>query len=69
MGVGFIESQTPPETPIPNGTVWNMVYDKNAAPGVVANVTHEEIWQRLEEFLEIMVPVAEESGVRLGSAS
>jgi mannonate dehydratase len=67
MGVGFIESQTPPETPIPNGTVWNMIYDQNAPSGYVGNVSHEEIWQRMEDFLVSLVPVAEEAGVRLAS--
>ena len=28
-------------------------------------MTHEEIWQRLEDFLLDIVPVAEEAGVRL----
>jgi mannonate dehydratase len=67
MGVGFIEKQTPPETPIPNGTIWNMVYDPNAPAGTVAPVSHEEIWGRFEDFLVNMIPVAEEAGVRLAA--
>ena len=63
--VGFLEGQTPAETPIPNGTVWNMVVDEAAPPGYLPAVTHEEIWGRLEDFLTSIVPVAEESGVRL----
>jgi mannonate dehydratase len=31
-----------------------------------ADVTHEELWAALEHFLEAVVPVAEEAGVKLG---
>lgn len=65
--VGFLQSQSPPETPIPNGAVWNMVVDAQAPPGHLPEVTHEEIWARLEDFLTSIVPVAEESGVRLAA--
>jgi len=30
-------------------------------------ITHEQLWQRLGEFLENLVPVAEEAGVRLAA--
>jgi mannonate dehydratase len=65
--VGF---QDPPQTPIPGGMVWNMVYDverfNRADPGdVVAPVTEREIWGRLGRFLAEMIPVAEEAGVKL----
>jgi mannonate dehydratase len=53
------------DTPIPQGMVWNMIYDAAAAPGVMASITHDELWRRLERFLEEMLPVAEEAGVRL----
>jgi mannonate dehydratase len=55
------------ETPIPNGTVWNMVYDPNAPEGAINPVTQEQIWRRLEDFLTELVPVAEEVGVKLAS--
>jgi mannonate dehydratase len=53
----------PFDKPMPNGMVWNMVYDKNAAPGVVPPATSEELWRRLEGFLDAIIPVAEEAGV------
>lgn len=53
------------ETPIPQGMVWNMVYDAAAPAGVMPPITHDELWRRLERFLEEMLPVAEEAGVRL----
>ncbi|MBN9381870.1 MAG: mannonate dehydratase [Chitinophagaceae bacterium] len=55
------------DRPIPNGMIWNMVYDRNAAPGYVPNITHEELWDRLTWFLQELVPVAEEAGVRLAA--
>lgn len=55
------------ETPIPKGMVWNMVYDPDAPPGSVESVTPETLWQRLKEFLEAVVPVAEEVGVTLAA--
>jgi mannonate dehydratase len=55
------------ETPIPNGMVWNMVYDKNAPKGAVPRISHDELWQRLQYFLDNIVPVAEESGVKLAA--
>ncbi|MDR0863775.1 MAG: mannonate dehydratase [Candidatus Symbiothrix sp.] len=55
------------ETPIPNGMVWNMVYNPNAPEGVLAGITHEELWRRFQFFIENMIPVAEEAGVVLAA--
>ena len=66
-GVGFLEAQTPAQTPIPNGTVWNMIVDADAPPGHLQPVSHDEMWQRLEHFLSQIVPVAEEAGVRMAA--
>jgi mannonate dehydratase len=55
------------DEPVSNGTVWNMVYDTNAPPGVLPTISHEELWRRLERFLADVVPVAEKSGVRLAA--
>jgi mannonate dehydratase len=57
----------PLETPIPRGMAWNMVYDAEAGPGTVPPITHETLWQRLEEFLDEVVPVAEDAGVTLAA--
>jgi mannonate dehydratase len=61
----YDESKIDTQTPMPNGMVWNMVYDPDAPAGTVPPVSSEELWQRLEWFLAEMLPVAEESGVRL----
>jgi mannonate dehydratase len=65
--VGYIKELAPEETPIPNGTVWNMVYDPHAPPGNIGAVSREKMWSRLEYFLGELVPVAEEAGVRLAA--
>jgi mannonate dehydratase len=62
MSVGM---EGPLDTPMPNGMAWNMVYDENAPAGTVPPATHEELWQRLGAFLEDVIPVAEEAGVKL----
>jgi mannonate dehydratase len=63
--VGYFADQAPPETPIPNGEVWNVVYDRSAPPGDIGTVSEEVLWERFGRFLEELVPVAEEAGVRL----
>lgn len=65
--VGF---ENPEQPPIPNGMVWNMVidpevYDAENPKGTIAPVSSDEMWRRLEAFLEEILPVAEEAGVRL----
>lgn len=65
LAVRYDEAAINKDTPIPNGMVWNMVYDPDAPPGTVPPVSSEELWQRLEAFLEEIIPVAEESGVKM----
>ena len=55
------------ETPIPNGMVWNMVYDEDAPHGIMPEISHDELWKRVEYFLEELLPVAEEAGVKLAA--
>ncbi|SFF11000.1 mannonate dehydratase [Sunxiuqinia elliptica] len=55
------------DTPIPNGMVWNMVYDQDAPPGVMPPATPEQLWSRVQFFLDELLPVAEEAGVRLAA--
>lgn len=55
------------QTSLPLGMVWNMVYDQDAPTGVLPPITREELWQRLEHFLKVILPVAEESGVKMAA--
>jgi mannonate dehydratase len=55
------------EVPIPNGTIWNMVYDSKAPAGNVPSTSQEELWRRLQRFLEEVIPVAEQAGVQLAA--
>lgn len=70
LSVGFLGPEGPEETPVPKGMVWNMVYDGEAfdaqgQKGSLPRITHDELWARLGDFLDAVVPVAEEAGVRL----
>ena len=55
------------DTPMPKGMAWNMVYDEHAASGVEPSITHDELWARLGDFLDAVIPVAEEAGVVLAA--
>ena len=57
----------PDDKPLPNGMVWNMVYDPHAPPGLVPSATPNQLWQRLQDFLDALIPVAEEAGVTLAA--
>lgn len=66
-GAESVGMNGPVETPIPNGMVWNMIYDPNAPAGELPPITHDELWRRLQRFLEEVLPVAEQAGVRLAA--
>lgn len=61
----YDETQIDPQTPIPRGMVWNMVYDPDAPAGSVGPISETELWERYAWFLGEILPVAEEHGVRL----
>jgi mannonate dehydratase len=57
----------PLDTPLPEGMVWNMIYDTHPPKGTIPSATPEQLWGRLQTFLEALVPVAEQSEVRLAA--
>jgi mannonate dehydratase len=57
----------PLDKPLPSGMVWNMIYDRNAMPGNVPPATPEQLWLRFKDFLDALIPVAEEAGVILAA--
>jgi len=63
----FSEKTRPAETPVPRGQLGNLVYDPAPPPGDIGTVSPEQIWRRFQDFLEALVPVAEEAGVRLAA--
>jgi mannonate dehydratase len=63
-GAEAVGMDGPFDKPMPAGMVWNMVYNQNAR-GVVPPATSEQLWQRAKDFLDAVIPVAEEAGVTL----
>jgi mannonate dehydratase len=57
----------PVDAPMPRGMVWNMIYNVDAEAGLEPAPSHDELWDRVAEFLDELVPVAEEAGVRLAA--
>jgi mannonate dehydratase len=57
----------PLDTPMPRGMVWNMIYDPDTGEGTVPSIDHEELWRRLGDFLDAVIPVAEEAGVTMAA--
>lgn len=66
-GAESVGMNGPDDTPVPNGMVWNMVYDDKAKPGIIESISHEELWNRLKYFLNELLPVAEKAGVTLAA--
>jgi mannonate dehydratase len=66
-GANSVGMDGPVDTPMPRGMAWNMIVDPQAEPGAEPAVTHEKLWARLKEFLDEVVPVAEECGVTLAA--
>ena len=71
VSVGFVSQEQggPPEPPMPRGQVWNMIYDPEAVirNEIMAPVTQEQLWNRLERFLSDVLPTAEKAGVVLAA--
>jgi mannonate dehydratase len=55
----------PYEAPMPQGMAWNMVVDPTAPDIAAPQATIEQLWDRLRRFLDEVLPVAEQAGVRL----
>ena len=64
--VEFDQNQVDVNAPIPKGMVWNMTYDTDPAEkGFLKPVSREEMWSRLQFFLNELMPVAEENNIKL----
>lgn len=52
--------------PIQTGMAWNM-WVGPPGNGTLPAISHDELWRRLEGFLEEIIPVAEQAGVRMAA--
>jgi mannonate dehydratase len=66
-GADSVGMDGPLDKPMPRGMAWNMIVDPAAPPGEVPAATLEQLWQRLAEFLDAAIPVAEKAGVTLAA--
>jgi mannonate dehydratase len=66
-GATSVGMDGPLDAPMPRGMAWNMVVDPHAPLGSVPPATHDELWRRLGDFLDEVVPVAEAAGVTLAA--
>ena len=67
-GASSVGMEGPYDLPMPNGLAWNMVVDPTAPgreTGTIPPATPEQLWSRLQRFLDEVLPVAEKAGVRL----
>lgn len=54
--------------PMPDGMVWNMTLDQQiTGTSSRTQISSEELWKRLGDFLAAILPVAEEAGVILAA--
>ena len=54
-------------SPMPDGMIWNMRYRDAVLGAEPVTVEEDELWDRFTWFLQELVPVAEEAGVRLAA--
>jgi mannonate dehydratase len=68
-GASTWQFDDPDPRPISRGMIWNQVYDEEtfgSSQGVgIDPVSRDELWGRLERFLTELLPVADQSGVKL----
>ena len=65
--VGFFQDDALGLSPIPNGHIWNMVYDQSAPEGTIPPINHDQLWANLHAFHSAILPVAEEAGVQIAA--
>ncbi|MGI5174238.1 mannonate dehydratase [Treponema sp. OMZ 840] len=65
VSVCFDASALPIDASIPDGEVWNMTYRDGPKDTFIAPVSHADLWNRFERFLNEILPVCEKSGVAL----
>lgn len=68
-GAVTVQYDDPMQPPIPKGMIWNQVYDgaqfETSGASGIGTISQEDLWDRYARFLEDVMPVAEEAGVKL----
>ena len=65
--VALVEGSRDFQEPIPDGMIWNMRYREGDANKFVPETKENEVWERLEFFLNQLLPIAEENNVSLAA--
>ncbi|MCF3650006.1 mannonate dehydratase [Synoicihabitans lomoniglobus] len=66
-GAPSVGMEGPYDLPMTKGMAWNMVVDDTAPPEPIAPISPAQLWDRLERFLNEVLPVAEAAGVTLAA--
>lgn len=66
-GAEAVGMEGPVDDPMPSGLVWNMRVAEQLGPGTMPPCTPEQLWTRLQDFLDAVLPVAAASGVALAA--
>ncbi|MEI8039026.1 MAG: mannonate dehydratase [Verrucomicrobiota bacterium] len=67
-GASAVGMEGPYDLPLPKGMAWNMVVGPAELDhGLLPQVTHAQLWDRLRRFLDEVLPVAEAAGVKLAA--
>ncbi len=64
---GYFADRCPDEGPVPKGWAWKMKVVDDAGEGFQEPTSAEELWSRIDWFLDQILPVAEEHGVRMAA--
>ena len=65
--MALVEGSRDFQEPIPDGMIWNMRYREGDANKFVPETKENEVWERLEFFLNQLLPIAEENNVSLAA--
>ena len=65
--VALVEGSRDFQEPIPDGMIWNMRYRVGEPNKFVPETNENEVWERLEFFLNQLLPIAEENNVALAA--
>ena len=66
-GAPSVGMEGPYDLPMPAGMAWNMVIDPEKVDTPLPPITSAQLWDRLERFLNDVLPTAEAAGVKLAA--